>query len=172
MHDRPTNIRWLIVLLLVGFTIQGQFNRFSITVPGTERFISSQGLSAEKMGVVYTAFLLVYTICMLPGGWIIDRFGPRLAMTGMGLGTGFCVVMTGALGWLHWPVAELWLPLIVVRGLAGACSAPLHPGAARSVSLWVPLSSRATANGLVTAGALVGIALSYPGFGWIMDKID
>ena len=64
------------------------------------------------------------------------------------------------------------LPLIAIRGLAGATSVPLHPGAARSVSLWIPLTSRATANGLVTAGALIGIAASYPGFGWLMDRLD
>jgi MFS transporter, ACS family, D-galactonate transporter len=38
--------------------------------------------------------------------------------------------------------------------------------------LWVPLPNRATANGLVTAGALVGIAVTYPGFGWLMDRLD
>jgi MFS family permease len=82
------------------------------------------------------------------------------------------VALTGALGWLGLSVAALWLPLIAIRGLAGATSAPLHPGAARSVSLWIPLSGRATANGLVTAGALIGIAVSYPGFGWLMDRLD
>jgi sugar phosphate permease len=51
-------------------------------------------------------------------------------------------------------------------------STPLHPGAARSVSLWHPLGSRSTANGLVTAGALVGIAVTYPGFGTLMDAVE
>src|SRR5437762_9537329 len=63
------------------------------------------------------------------------------------------------------------LPLLVIRGLAGATSVPLHPGAARSVSLWLPLRERSTANGLVTAGALVGIALTYPAFGWLLDRV-
>jgi MFS transporter, ACS family, D-galactonate transporter len=60
---------------------------------------------------------------------------------------------------------------LIIRGLAGATSVPLHPGAARSVSLWVPLRERSTANGLVTAGALVGIALCYPVFGVMMNRM-
>ena len=170
--ETPTNIRWLIVLMLMGFTFMGHFNRVSISVAGSERFTGPEGMSPEQMGLVYSAFLLVYTIGMLPGGWVIDYLGPRRALTGMGLGMGFCVVLTGALGWFGLSVVSLWLPLIAIRGLAGALSVPLHPGAARSVSLWLPLSSRSTANGLVTAGALVGISVTYPGFGWLMDRFD
>ncbi|MBM4067603.1 MAG: MFS transporter [Planctomycetes bacterium] len=173
-HDehQPTIHRWLIVCMLMGFTFLGHFNRVSISVAGNERFIGPNGMSNEQMGMVYSAFLLVYTICMLPGGWVIDRIGPRLALTGMGLGMGFCVILTGALGWLALPIVSLWLPLLAIRGCAGVVSVPLHPGAARSVSLWVPLADRATANGLVTAGALVGIALTYPLFGMLMDWLD
>src|SRR5207249_8730533 len=76
------------------------------------------------------------------------------------------------LGWRGLTVAALWVPLLLIRGLAGAASAPLHPGAARAASLWVPLGGRSAANGLITAGALIGIALSYPGFGWLMDCLD
>ena len=169
---RATRVCWLIVLMLMGFTFLGHFNRVSVSVAGNAHFIGEGRMSAEQMGMVYSTFLMVYTILMLPGGWVIDRLGPRLAMTGMGLGMGFCVVLTGVLGRLGLPIVSLWLPLLLIRGLAGAVSVPLHPGAARSVSLWVPLANRSTANGFVTAGALVGIAVTYPGFGWLMDWLD
>ncbi|MDA0196636.1 MAG: MFS transporter [Bacteroidetes bacterium] len=169
---RPTNVRWLIVAMLMGFTILGHFNRVSISVAANAKFIGPGLLTAEQMGQVYSTFLLIYTLCMLPGGWVIDHIGPRLAMAGMGLGIGFSVVLTGGLGWLGLPIASLFIPLLFVRGIAGSLSTPLHPGAARSVSLWLPLTSRSTANGLVTAGALIGISLSYPGFGWLMNQFD
>jgi MFS transporter, ACS family, D-galactonate transporter len=170
--DRPTRVRWLIVAMLVGLAFLAQFNRYNISVVGDERWIGPDQLSKEQVGMVYSALLLVYTLCMVPGGWLIDRVGPKRALTGMGLGLGLCVILTGALGWLGLSVAAVWVPLLLIRGLAGAASAPLHPGAARSASLWIPLGGRSASNGLITAGALLGIALSYPGFGWIMDRVD
>jgi ACS family D-galactonate transporter-like MFS transporter len=169
---KPTNVRWVIVAMLVGLAFLAQFNRYNISVVGDERWIGPDKLSKEQVGMIYSALLLVYTICMIPGGWLIDRIGPKRALTGMGLGLGLCVILTGALGWLGLTITAMWVPLLLIRGLAGAASAPLHPGAARSASLWIPLGGRSTANGLITAGALIGIALSYPGFGWLLDRAD
>ena len=135
----------------------------SISVVGDEHFIGPDKLSKEQVGMVYSALLLVYTICMIPGGWLIDRIGPRRALTGMGLGLGFCAMLTGMLGWIGLTIAAMWVPLLLIRGLAGAASVPLHPGAARSVSLWVPLRERSTANGLITAGALRRHRAELPG---------
>jgi ACS family D-galactonate transporter-like MFS transporter len=170
--SKPTGVRWLIVALLVGFTFLAHFNRISMSVAGNERFIGPDKLSKQQMGLVYSAFLVVYTLGMLPGGWLIDRVGPRRAMAGMGLGLGFWAALTGAAGWFGLSFAALFVPLLLIRGVAGATSVPLHPGAARAVSLWVPLGQRSFANGLVTAGALVGIALCYPVFGWLLDRVD
>lgn len=168
--QKPTSVRWFIVIMLMGFTFLGHFNRNGITVAAKAHFIGEGLLTEVQMGQVYSAFLWIYTLCMLPGGWVIDLIGPRRAMTAMGLGLGFCVVLTGAVGQFGLPIASLFLPLLLVRGIAGAFSSPLHPGAARSVSLWLPLTSRSTANGLVTAGALVGISVTAPGFGLLMDQ--
>jgi MFS family permease len=168
---RPTSVRWLIVALLMGLAFLAHFNRVSISVAGKQHFIGPDKLSEEQMGLVYSAFLLVYTVLMLPGGWLIDRIGPRRAMAAMGVGLGFCAALTGVLGWSGLAVSAMLVPLVLVRGIAGASSAPLHPGAARAVSLWAPLRERSTANGLVTAGALVGIAFTYPVFGALMDRV-
>jgi MFS family permease len=161
----------MIVGLLMGLAFLAHFNRLGISVAGKQHFIGPDKLSEEQMGLVYSAFLLVYTVGMLPGGYLIDRVGPRRAMTAMGVGLGFCAALTGTLGWSGLAVHAMLLPLLVIRGIAGAASVPLHPGAARAVSLWTPLRERSTANGLVTAGALVGIALTYPVFGGLMDRV-
>lgn len=167
-----TRVRWLIIAMLTGFTFLAHFNRISISVAGAERFTQEGGLSKQQMGTVYSAFLLVYTLGMLPGGWLIDRLGARIALAGMAIGMGVCVVLTGGLGLIGLPTAGMLVPLIIIRSFAGICSVPLHPGAAHSVASWMPLQSRVTANGIVTAGALLGIAFAYPGFGWLMDRLD
>jgi MFS transporter, ACS family, D-galactonate transporter len=161
----------MIVVLLMGLAFLAHFNRVSISVAGNKEFIGPDKLSAEQMGVVYSAFLFVYTLGMLPGGWLLDRIGPHRAMAAMGIGLGFCAALTGTLGWSGLAIPALFVPLILIRGIAGASSVPLHPGAARAVSLWMPLRSRSFANGLVTACAVFGIALTYPVFGALMDRV-
>src|SRR5437016_3800331 len=96
---RPTNARWRVVALLTGFTFLAHFNRVSISVAANEHFIGPSKLSAEQVGLIYSAFLLVYTLLMLPGGAVIDRVGPRRALAAMGLGLGFWAAATGLLGW-------------------------------------------------------------------------
>ncbi len=167
-----TNVRWFIVMMLIALALLGHFNRVSISVAGNEQLIKEGLISEQQMGQVYTVFLLAYTACMLPAGWFIDRVGPTNALTCMAAGMGVCVTLTGFVGWLGLSASGLWMALLLVRGMAGAASSPLHPGAARCIFLWIPPRSRSWANGLVTSGALLGIAGSYPVFGWLMDKID
>ena len=172
--ERPLSpaVRWRVVALLMAFAAFGHFNRVGISVAGSEVFIPKFGLSETRMGWVYTAFLIVYTIGMLPGGWLIDRIGSARALTMYGLAMGAFVALTGTLGWLTSSPESLWIGLLVIRSCAGLCNAPLHPGAAHVVSDLMSQRSRATANGMVTAGAVIGIAFSYPAFGWLMDRLN
>jgi MFS family permease len=168
---RITGHRWRIIALLMGYAAIGHFNRVGISVAGDEVFIPTLGITETRMGWVYTAFLIVYTIGMLPGGWLIDRIGSARALTLFGVGMGVFVVLTGALGWTNTSPEILWLSLLVIRGLAGLFNAPLHPGAAHVVADLIPNKRQATANGMITAGALVGIACCYPTLGWLIDTI-
>ncbi len=164
--------KWWIIGLLMGYAALGHFNRVGISVAGDEMFIPKLGIPETRMGWVYTAFLIVYTLGMLPGGWLIDRIGSARALTLFGLTMGTFVVLTGVLGWLTSTPESLWIGLLVIRGLAGVCNAPLHPAAAHVVSDVMPTNRRNSANGMITAGALVGIACCYPGFGWLMDSLS
>ena len=161
--------RWRIVVMLMGYTALAHFNREGLAVAGSEVFIKKLGISEVEMGWVYTSFGIVYTTGMLPGGWLVDRFGSARVLTWLGLTMGTVVALTGSLTWLSTAPASLLIGLLLLRGLTGACSAPLHPGAAHVASDLMPDRHRATANGMRTAGALIGIAFSYPIFGWLMD---
>ncbi|MBQ11864.1 MAG: MFS transporter [Planctomyces sp.] len=163
--------RWRIVALVMGFAAIGHFNRIGISVAGDEMFIPKLGIGETQMGWVYTTFLIVYTIGMLPGGWLIDRIGSARALTLFGLTMGTFVILTGVLGWIGTSPKIFLICLLVIRGLAGLCNAPLHPGAAHVVSDEMSVDRRATANGMITAGALIGIACCYPAFGWLMDTL-
>ena len=84
--------RWRIIVLLMGYAAIGHFNRVGISVAGDEMFIPKLGIPETRMGWVYTAFLTVYTIGMLPAGWLIDRIGAARVLTLFGLTMGTFVV--------------------------------------------------------------------------------
>src|SRR5690242_7886697 len=165
MNWQSSRARWLIVLLLLTFAGLAHFNRIAISVAGAEVFIGAGGISEAGMGWVYTAFLIAYTLGMIPSGWFIDRIGPVRALTVHGLAMGTFAGLTGVLGWVALTPLQRWIGLLAMRSLAGLGNTPLHPGAAHVVSDVMPPRRRATANGMVTAGALVGIAFCYPVFG-------
>ena len=60
-------IRWRIVLMMMVFAGLGHLNRVGISVAGDEVFIPVVKIPETSMGWVYTTFLIVYTIGMLPG---------------------------------------------------------------------------------------------------------
>ncbi len=163
---------WRIVALLMLGAAVCHFNRLCIATAGTDRIIKSGTLNEVQMGFVYSSYLLCYTICMMPGGWVIDRFGPWAALLGLGLGSTAFIALTGLVGWVATTPLFLLAGLLAARALLGVVSAPLHPGSARMVSLWVPPGALATGNGLVTAAACVGMACTPPVFGALMDWLD
>ncbi len=161
-------VRGRILLLLMALCFISHFNRLAMPVAGTERIIPELGIAPEKMGLVYTSFLACYTAGMILGGWGIDRWGPRAMLLAMGAGTALFGALTGLLGIVMG--ANLVAGLIVVRGLMGLFTTPLHPACARAVSQWMPERFVSSANGLVTFAAVLGMSAAAPGFGALIDR--
>jgi MFS transporter, ACS family, D-galactonate transporter len=162
MHSR-------MLPLMIVFVALAHFNRISITVAGAEQIIPSGLISKQRMGLVYTALLVVYTVCMVPGGWFLDRFGPRIAWMVVVFGSTGFVSATGLIGCYITDSTYLFVALLIVRGCFGVICAPLHPTAARLVANWTHSSATDFVNGFITAAALVGIALTYLVFGELID---
>lgn len=170
--QRATAVRWQIVAMLMSLCAISHINRASMAVAGTDRIMDQYGISTVQMGSVYSAFLVVYSLCMIPGGILIDRAGPRRALMLVGFSSAILGAITGAIGWAIATGASLVFTLIAVRGTMGALSAPLHPAAARAIGNWFPFSERSFANGIVTAAAICGVAAAYPGFGALIKIVD
>src|SRR5260370_3081113 len=120
--ERPTMVRCQIVGLLMAYVLMCHFNRISISVAGTDRIMTQYGIGEKTMGFVYLAYLLAYTLCMTPGGWFIDRFGPKIALALMGFGSAVFVVLTGVAGMIFPSAASagaLLAALLVIRSLTG-----------------------------------------------------
>ena len=160
---------WRVVPLLMGLTFMGHFNRVAISVAGTERIMGQYHITPTQMGVVYSAFLLMYTVFMTPAGAFADRFGPWLALGLMAFGLAAGAVGTGVVG-LTVGAAGIVTALLIVRSVMGALSSPLHPSTARTISNWIPSERRGLANGITLGAALVGVASSYYLVGALMDR--
>src|SRR4051794_29850996 len=89
----PTWVRWRIVALVMALSYVSWFLRVGMSVAYDEAIKDDLGIDPKAMGYVYSAFLLAYMLCMTPGGWLIDRWGTRTALTVMGFG----LVLFGAL---------------------------------------------------------------------------
>ena len=174
VDDRPGETHSIspraILMLLMALAALCHFNRVSISVAGSERLMTEFSLNEQQLGWIYSAYLIVYTLLMLPGGWLLDRFGPRRMMGAMAAGSAVFVGMTALAGLPIVPLGA-FASLLLVRGALGAASVPMHPGAANTVANWIAPAKRASANARVTAAALVGIALSYPLFGELIDTV-
>jgi MFS family permease len=172
-ETRPSRVRWQIVALLVSYSFMTWFNRVSMSVAYDERIHQQTDITPTEIGFVNSAFLFAYMIFMTPGGWFIDRFGPRASLILMGFGSALFCGLTGLAGSRALMSAGLvWYALLVIRSVMGIFTAPIYPAAARMVSHWIPVSQRAWVNGLVQAAAAVGMSSAFPVFGAIIDFID
>lgn len=173
--DRSTpSLTWprvRLVVLLAAVCLLAHFNRLSIAVAADARILKQYEITPVQIGWVYSAFLIAYTLAMIPGGLLIDRRGPRFALGLVCLGSAVFVALTGAAG-VAASAAMLLAALLVVRTLMGVVSAPLHPAAANAVALGIPAPRRSAANGWITGAALVGVASKDIVFGGLIDRFD
>jgi MFS family permease len=179
--ERPTSVRWRIVLLLMALSFMTWFNRISMPVAADMRIMKQFDISPTQMGMVYTSFFIVYAVMMIPGGWFTDWKGPTRSLYWMGIGTACFVALTGVLGMMSLSgsihvlgasIGTFYLLLLLVRSSMGFFAVPMYPASSRMVGAWMPLAGRAWANGLVTAAALVGIASTFMLFGTLIDRLD
>ena len=164
--------RWVILGFLMAICFLSHFNRASITSAGDERIMAQYQISPAQMGAIYSSFLVVYTLFMIPGGLFLDWKGPRMALGLMGIGSAAFCGFTGmvGLGFLSW--MPMVTALFVVRATMGLVSTPLHPSAARAIGNWFPPVEAGLANGLVTGASVVAYAVVHPVFGGLIDRLD
>ena len=165
---RATWVRWQLIGLLMAYSMANWFNRVSVSVADLP-LINEFHLTSPQIGVIDSALLLAYTLCMTPGGWLIDRFGPRRALIVMGFGSALFVALTGLAGSAWLGAGLVFVSFLVIRALMGALSAPIYPASAKLVGHWIPFDRQAWANGLINGAAPLGMAIAHVGFGGLCD---
>jgi MFS transporter, ACS family, glucarate transporter len=161
--DQPRRVPWGIVLLLAGTATAAYLCRVNISVAGA-LIMQEYGLSQAQMGRVFSAFLLGYTLFMLPGGMLADDWGGRRTLSRLAWGWVIVTALHAAV-----PVSAPGGPafaiigaLVALRFVMGSLAAPTYPAAVEGVSRWVPPWAHGRANGLVIGSVGLGSAIAPP----------
>ena len=75
-----SRVRWVLVFWLFVLSGISYLDRVNISIAGSS-LAEEYHLSQVRLGWVFTAFLLGYALFQTPGGWLVDRFGPRRVLT-------------------------------------------------------------------------------------------
>src|ERR1700690_4547518 len=114
--ERPTRERlllavWLFVLSAISF-----LDRTNISIAGLQ--ISSEyGLGNQRLGWIFSAFLIGYAGFQLPAGWLATRYGPRWVLT---LGVLWWGVTTALTAMMPTGISHAVMLLIAIRFALGA----------------------------------------------------
>lgn len=140
---RIFGILWILVLL--NFVDRAAL---SISMP----FISDEfDLTPEIQGWLLGSFFWTYLIFQIPGGWLLDRFGPRKIVGWAGALWGGFQLLGG--------LATNGIFLTGTRLGLGATEAPVFPAAAKLNSKWLPSKERARGATFIDAAGPFGSAV-------------
>jgi len=162
--ERRTRVRfflafWLFVLSGVAF-----LDRTNISIAGLQ--ISSEyGLGNQRLGWIFSAFLIGYAGFQVPAGWMAARYGPRRVLT---FGVVWWGVATALAALLPSGISHAVALLIAIRFALGAGEAVIYPAANQFVARWIPLQERGFINGLIFAGVGAGSGLTPPLLTWLI----
>lgn len=162
--ERVTRKRLLLAFGLFILSAISFLDRTNISIAGMQ--ISSEyGLGNQRLGWIFSAFLIGYAGFQVPAGWLASRFGPRLVIT---LGVVWWGIATALTTMIPPGIAQAVVLLIAIRFLLGAGEAVIYPAANQFVARWVPVQERGFINGLIFAGVGAGSGLTPPLLAWFI----
>jgi MFS family permease len=112
------------------------------------------GLSNTQLGLAFSAFAIPYALFQLIGGWIGDKFGPRLTLSACCAMVGLSTILTGAAGG--------FASLFAVRLALGFAQGAAFPTATRAMSTWIPVRDWGFAQGIAHSFGRIGNAATPP----------
>jgi ACS family D-galactonate transporter-like MFS transporter len=151
--QRFFKVRYLVlgVLCLMYFIAYVDRVNISVAAPLLRK---EMGLTATELGLVFSAFAYPYAAMQIFGGWLSDKFGPRLVLAILSVIWAVATIMTG----FAWGLTSL----MVFRLLLGIGEGGAFPSATRAMTHWFPPSERGFAQGITHSFARLGGAITPP----------
>ena len=111
-------------------------------------------LTNTQLGLAFSAFAYPYALLQLIGGYIGDKFGPRLTLCVSSLIVCVATAATGVVGGLA--------SLFAARLALGIGEGSTFPTATRAMTVWVPERSWGFAQGITHSFSRIGLAVTPP----------
>jgi sugar phosphate permease len=149
--SRAQQYRWRILgsALLIQVTISIVTQGFPALAPFAK---GDLGLSRPEIGIFATILNLGTMLALLPAGWAVDVLGERRVLVAGGIAAGLVTAVTALA-----PTFAVFLPLLIIIGLAGATPTPA--GSTAIISAF-HLRDRAFVMSIRQAGVPLGGALA------------
>ncbi|WP_409075988.1 MFS transporter [Pantoea sp. C3] len=142
----------ILTVLSVGIAIN-YIDRAAMSV--AMPFMSEElHISPTDSGLLLSAFFWSYVLFQLPGGWLVDRLGPRITFALSSLGWGLATAACG--------LASSIAALVGFRFVLGAVEAPSYPASSSTVTRWFPRQERSFAAATFNNGSKIGGTLAIP----------
>jgi len=146
-----TRVRYKVLAFIIAAYMITYLDRvlLSASVPSIQHEF---GYSLVSVGWLLGSYQIAYALFQIPGGWLGDRLGPRVALAAVVLWWSAFTAITA----LSWSAASMAVCLFLFgMGEAGA-----FPIANRALSRWMLPSERALAQGSTHAGSRLGGAMT------------
>lgn len=153
----------LVGWLFLG-TVVNYLDRVNIAVVAPQ-LLEHTGWTREQFGWVFSAFLAGYALFQIPGGWLADRWNPRLLLAAAFVGFSAFTLLT--------PVAATsFLLLLGMRFLVGAFEAVTFPAMTAFNAHTQAAANVGRAQSRATAGVMVGQIVAYGLTAWILRHAE
>ncbi|SAK49417.1 d-galactonate transporter [Caballeronia temeraria] len=145
-----TSVRWRIFGVVFLITLINLVDRISLSI-AMPAIAKEFALSPTMQGLVLSSFFWSYALLQIPGGWLIDKLGPRKVVAGATVLWGLFQTLMGA--------ATGGVSMLFLRVGLGGAEAPLFPAGSKLNALWLSRKERARGAVLMDAGSPLGAAI-------------
>ncbi|MCS0494458.1 MFS transporter [Ancylobacter mangrovi] len=153
------NRRFIIHILLFLFLCCYSLDRVTMAVAGST-VAKEMGLSPVALGYLFSSYLWLYAVVLLPAGALTDRLGARRASALAATFWSICQALGG--------FATSAFTLLLTRLGLGLFESAANPCAHSAIREWTPRSERGFATAIWYAGTTAGPALGSPMVAWLI----
>src|SRR4029077_10686675 len=162
MHSMPRGYARYVLGVMVGINFLNYLDRYILPAVAT-KIQAEFHLTDAQVGLLGSAFLLVYAVATIPFGIWADR-GVRKTVVGIG-------VTIWSLATLFTGLARSYLQLFVARAVLGIGEASYYPAGTALLGDYFSKVGRARAMSVWAAGTAVGIAVGFAGGGIVASTL-